>query len=126
MREIKFRAWDQHGEMVDESRFYVASNGVPMWTNNNEHAYDLTLMQYTGLHDKNNREIYEGDIIDCTIHFDGRTLPHLGEVVYDDDLCSFATKNHAKGRTPFLNHNINTRRVIGNVYEHSHLLESNK
>ena len=61
MREIKFRAWDKkRSEMVyfdlpllaDESLFFY-----------DEQIKNNDVMQFTGLHDKNGREIYEGDIV---------------------------------------------------------------
>jgi uncharacterized phage protein (TIGR01671 family) len=52
MREIKFRAWD-----LDEKKMV---NCEPL-TKRELEAYNF--MQYTGLFDKNGKEIYEGDII---------------------------------------------------------------
>ena len=107
MREIKFRAWDQHGEMIDEDRFYVASNGVPMWTSNNEQAYDLTVMQYTGLKDKNGTEIYEDDIV----HFPYSFVTDWGKV---------RAGNRAVGECfgcEFMQDEIKGVEVFGNIYE---------
>ena len=77
MREIKFRVWDKENEWMD---------GGPLWINLYGDLYDVPsrqydtpnveiepadnkyiLMQYTGLHDKNGKEIYEGDIVNLNV-----------------------------------------------------------
>ncbi len=91
MREIKFRAWDKITKQM------IISNNMPdagFWdmVAHNEFEQDI-VMQYTGLKDKNGREIFEGDIckvhnhaalggnLYCVIEFNDRTGSYYGRGV---------------------------------------------
>jgi len=65
-REIKFRAWDGKEMIYDE--YMIINFGDQRYDIETERGenYNVILMQYTGLKDKNGKEIYEGDIVRIT------------------------------------------------------------
>ena len=80
MKEIKFRAWDKEKEMMFPVRELRMFHEKPMvWSTTSDVGIPLQkveLMQYTGLKDKNGKEIYEGDVI---IVFDEDIVPVTDE-----------------------------------------------
>ena len=75
-----------------------------------------TIGQYTGLHDKNGKEIYEGDIVKIKYRDED-----IGKVIYEHNGFSIDVTNMNKnyGRVSFVNNFIE---VIGNIYDNPELL----
>jgi len=118
-REIKFRAWHPKQkrmhylltfEELDEPRIEDVYDGFE----------DGVWMQYTGLKDKNGKEIYEGDIV---------RIPWFDE--YQDYVCQwsreFASFEFYNKRTlTYLGGaGYETIKIIGNIYENPELEELN-
>src|SRR5690625_2077956 len=76
------------------------------------------VMQYTGLKDKNNREIYEGDILQAD-----DTGTFLGDKFYEGLHRYWKTKAVNDIRNCFFREYTDRIEVIGNIYEIPELLE---
>lgn len=86
------------------------------WIVNN----DLSLMQSTGLTDKNGKEIFEGDIIDSTDGF------LTGVVEFRVSLGMFISELVEYNSFERLCNVASSRKIIGNVWEHPELVEVKK
>ena len=86
MREIKFRVWDEDNKKMNYHPVLVT---FPIENLVYRDTLRRDLMQYTGLKDKNGREIYEGDIIKGVFYMydcqDTVVEAHFvdGEVIFD-------------------------------------------
>lgn len=123
-RTIKFRAWD-------ESQNYMAYQGMPDLESIQSfmhHFGDKTLMQFTWLHDKNGKEIFEGDKLRDDYSDEETVIEDYAVVVWDGKLCQWAIDNSfAKDGSSFTNmveyFGRENLEVIGNIHEDSCLLE---
>jgi uncharacterized phage protein (TIGR01671 family) len=127
MREIKFRAWDGK-KIVPVGRLDLFKNGLtgvdqsPLINDcliaNGRQTF---LMQFTGLKDKNGKEIYEGDIQDCGEYTDGSGRC-LYVVSWDGKHGTFVSSAARSGEPYKGQSQVDDSPVIGNIYENPELL----
>lgn len=120
MRELKFRAWDKTNKEMLFAELDELYGGE---LDRGHHFTDWgNVMQYTGLKDKNEKEIYEGDILEM-----GDNYPC--EVKYDSGSCKYQAHEYGN-RDGERVHEMDAYtvpwKVIGNIYENPELLKSEK
>lgn len=131
-REIKFRAWDEKrktyrefgtykfGLLLDDHEGVMESTGYDSYDSpcNFESLSDhIILEQYTGLKDRNGKEIYEGDIMHSE-----QWNPKSYVVIFEDGAFGFS----APSVPYYMNslHYLEKFEIIGNIHENPELLES--
>ncbi|GAQ18002.1 prophage Lp1 protein [Oceanobacillus picturae] len=143
-REIKFRAWDKVNEKMLN---YGTDEACEVWEDGCDymgmsfitHQPNIIWMQYTGLEDDHGKEVFEGDILEFEDigeegyeYKDGYDFINRATIVFEEGrfvLSNFLDINSAvieEVRDENHDHLVNiidSSRIIGNIYEDSHLLE---
>lgn len=124
-REIKFRAWDNENKYMITSKqgiFTALRNSMNITVQDNGYYNNgdllkpnkekYTLMQYTGLKDKNGVEVYEGDKV--MFDYEWTEPDEIGVITWNKDTASFQIKGHIPSSS--MKH-LDRMKVIGNIYE---------
>ena len=122
MRELKFRAWDGSQMLTEENFDFVVSDYNSIirldeygWT---EHWVDC-VEQYTGLKDKNGKEIYEGDTVEEEIDCGDDDIDgtYRYTVVWDEDtLCWSLSPQYGAIHEDLWETNSSVE-IVGNIHE---------
>ena len=127
MRKIKFRAWDKENEkMMKVLSLHLENKEISVKENGTFHLFRMQdLMQYTGVKDKNGKEIYEGDIV--LIKLDETSTWHKTVVGFKKG-AFIASLIDGEDYIYIFNRGFdnNDFEVIGNIYENKKLLEENE
>lgn len=144
MRPIKYRAWNKELKQMrqilvlemEPKEFPQTSTRVAIYTVFDHPCVhsalikarfakwretECVVMQFTGLLDKNGKEIYEGDMVNVVEFKPGKEInDDYYKVIYKNGSFKLSNpKNNHEG-FPYLGweHSV----VVGNIYEHPHLL----
>lgn len=124
MREIKFRAKDFNGSWQYGTYYYgvMYPTSHKMHYVNDEQIDENTLGQFTGLHDRNGKEIYEGDVVKCGVGQDAE----IAIVEFKMQAFVITYLPLEKKDTENVHDYMEDYKhfaVLGNIYEHPHLIE---
>lgn len=124
MRTIKFRVWDKKNKKMRPLKatfllVYGDASGevgeIGDSFDDTRNLEEFVLMQFTGLFDKNGKEIYEGDIVQSMVHYNRKKMAPHGNPWVVERVITRSTNgwNLATGKNKI---------VIGNIYENPELL----
>lgn len=154
MSKVKFKIWDKTRNKILTSNcgaFLLTQEGNAVFHQNGNNPLealieqiDYEVLMYTGLKDKNGKEIYEGDIIQCMVNDnsikgekayvlgkEGFGLEHIKKVVnykieFWNSLYNYGYRvRNGKANFMITQGALNTMNAkkIGNIYENPELLE---
>jgi len=103
-RELKFRIWDKNDTKSMIGPF--SWNRLP----NFDQPDNFIILQYTGLKDKNGKEIYEGDIL----------MPDTFDGIWPEQRNGVLVKDI---RQPFANAHL--FKIVGNIFENPEPIKNN-
>lgn len=116
MREIKFRAWNQELKRMaysDDVHFKTFGWwGVIVLNREPKTETGEIVMQYTGLKDKNGKEIYEGDVVKIR----KKNWIGMKEVYWDEVTLRLAPATIRQTKESI------SIEILGNIYENPELL----
>ena len=141
MRELKFRAWSLGNKMKGIETHYIEDFAIDAFYGTPKDIFDGNrsedgiecIEQYTGLKDKNGKEIYEGDIVEqfvCgVIKFKGKEAGRktVWQVRWNEEECCFEL-HYVRGSLfgDSLMSADDDYEIIGNIHENPELLGSEK
>ena len=107
MKELKFRVWDKtNKKWFDDYTEFLTED----WFKDGE------ITQFTGLHDKNSKEIYEGDILESP-GWDWKLI------FWSEEYSGWCFSTSNAGAIKFTKDEAATSWIIGNIYENPELME---
>ena len=114
-KEIKFRIWDKRN-LQWATDFYIIPETGKLWCENAAFIPDdFVIMQYTGLKDANEKEIYEGDLLGK------KEFPFMALKVYWNEKHScFSVRYPFNDTSPLWLQD--DKIIIGNIYENQELI----
>lgn len=139
MKELKFRAWDNfHKVMIYDgfSKFYelfIKFNGDIEGINKKDLSFAFitqyfNLTQFTGIQDKNGKDIFEGDIITKNFKNGKENIRKRRIVEWNNNLACFEVFQYnpdIESENDAIKNN-SEYYVIGNIYENANLLKGVK
>lgn len=125
-REIKFRAWLKEDKKMENVETMDFTDKSIQYLEKSEiiNAYllrrvsfdDVELMQYTGIKDKNGKEVYEGDVVKL-VHFKDGRKKETGKVIFLHSQAGFGIIDRDGNEYPLFRNTAKQIEIIENIQE---------
>ena len=122
MREIKFRAWDKVLKKMWWPRDFIQGEMGIFECDVTIVGDECELMQYTGLKDKDGKEIYEGDIVIAKGDVSILYVVKFGQYMYSDACFFLEEISNTNPPLRFFSRGIDQTEIIGNIHQNPELL----
>jgi uncharacterized phage protein (TIGR01671 family) len=126
MRELKFRVWDGEkflfSSLGKKDREFISlkiEGGIlPQYGGRMNYHMNMVVQQYTGLKDKNDKQIYEGDIIEVGF---GEHRGSLGKMIFEHGAFMLESRHGGTFMDTYLS--CLYGKIVGNIMENPELIK---
>jgi uncharacterized phage protein (TIGR01671 family) len=124
MRTIKFRVWDIDKNKMFNDCFELTKFGFIKCNQLDNSSENLVWLQFTGIEDANEKEVYEGDIHLSEVEDDGKIIKGYLPIVFDNGAfwLDQSFKKDGSYLTLLCEHD-EPLNIVGNIYENPELLK---
>ena len=119
-RILKFRVWDDNNKCWLNSTSKIEFSLDPDTSTFEIADYSWKKQQFTGLTDKNGKEIYEGDIVNCTMDENSFDISRVNIEVKIEGLKLNIDGYYGSGIDEYTSYD--DFEIIGNIFENPELI----
>ncbi|ACH42287.1 YopX family protein [Bacillus paranthracis] len=132
MSRFKFRTWDKKAEVMEQYHYLQLSPIGQLYHDGMNVTDNYEIMQYTGLKDKNDKEIYEGDIVryldgdewSTESGYDCEEFDNHGVIFFDEECGRYdVTNKQGISYDDLFDCGVDFE-IIGNIYENPELIKN--